>query len=96
MEGEVSSNPVFSLIKLSKTSGNSMQDPQLYLIVVVALQYTMLTCPNLSFIVNEVCQFIQMPTDDNWQSVNTTLYQVNFIIWSSLLKIILICYLCLL
>jgi hypothetical protein len=44
-----------------------------YRSTVGALQYLTLTRPNLSFVVNKVCQFLFKPTDAHWEAVKRIL-----------------------
>jgi len=55
--------PLSPSMELYKTSGNPLSDPQSYRTIVGALQYATLTRLNLSFVVNKVCQFMQISTD---------------------------------
>ena len=64
-------------MKLSKTSGNTLSDPQLYHSVGDALQCATLTRPDLSFAVNNVCQSMQMPANNHWQSMKRILEYIK-------------------
>lgn len=61
--------PMCSNSKLSKYIVSTFHDPSLYRSTVGALQYLALTLPDIAFIVNKVCQFMQCPTDDHWTAV---------------------------
>jgi len=50
-----------------------LSDPTLYRSVVGALQYAMLTRPEISFAVNKVCQFMAKPFDSHWVVVKCIL-----------------------
>ncbi len=56
------SSPAPSGKKLSLFDGDPLQDPKEYRSVVGALQYLTITRPNISFTVNQVCQFMHQPT----------------------------------
>ena len=58
-----SSTPYFSVSRLTKTQGTALSDPTLFRSLVGALQYLTFTQPDLSFAVNQVCQFMHSPTD---------------------------------
>jgi len=47
----------------------TVQDPTLYRSVVGALQYTLVTRPELSYNVNKVFQFMQNPQEHHWKEV---------------------------
>jgi hypothetical protein len=61
--------------KLSKHNGTllSEQDAFAYRSTVGALQYLILTHPDLEFAVNKVCQFRAAPTDVHWEDVKRIL-----------------------
>lgn len=48
--------------KLSLYGGDPLPDPIEYQSVVRALQYLTLTCSDISFAINQVCQFMHQPT----------------------------------
>jgi hypothetical protein len=56
------SSPAPSGKKLSLFDSDPLQDPKEYRSVVGALQYLTITRPNISFTVNQVCQFMHQPT----------------------------------
>ena len=62
-----------STCKLSKSGNDLFQDPTLYRSVVGALQYATLTRPEISFVVNKVCQFVAKPLDSHWVTVKRIL-----------------------
>ena len=59
------STPCTSGSKLSKFLGDPLNDPTEYRTLVGALQYLTLTRPDLSFSVNQLCQFLHCPTTDH-------------------------------
>lgn len=54
--------------------GEAFHAPTLYRSLVGALQYLTITCPNLSYVVNHVCQFLQSPTTDHFQALKRILW----------------------
>lgn len=52
--------------KLSKSDGLPLANPTVYRSTVGALQYLTLTRPDISFLVNKLSQFMQVPTDIHW------------------------------
>ncbi|XP_043725831.1 uncharacterized mitochondrial protein AtMg00810-like [Telopea speciosissima] len=67
------STPLSSTKHLSKTSGTLLADPTEYQSIVGALQYAILTRPNIIYAVNKACQFLAQPTDLHWQGVKCIL-----------------------
>lgn len=57
--------PCTSGPKLSKFSGDSLNDPTEYRTLVGALRYLTHTRPDLSFSVSQLCQFLHCPTTDH-------------------------------
>jgi len=55
--------PYISGAKLSKFSGDPLTDPTEYRSMVGALQYLTLTRPDISYNVNQLCQFLHCPTN---------------------------------
>ena len=64
---------------MSLTAGTSLgpDDSTQYRSVVAALQYLMLTRPDLAFSVNKVCQYLHAPTTEHWTAVKRILRYVN-------------------
>jgi hypothetical protein len=54
---------------LSKFDGNPMADPQLYRSIIGALQYAIITRPDISYAVNKALQFMHSSTDEYWNGV---------------------------
>ena len=69
--------PIKSLVqprlRLSKTDGDPITNPQEYRSVVGALQYVTLTRPDIAFAVNQVCQFLHDPRSTHWMAVKRIL-----------------------
>jgi hypothetical protein len=73
------STPMSATEKLSKHQGTILNEEEQfrYRSVVGGLQYLTLTRPDLSFVVNKVCQFIQNPTDAHWSAVKRILRYIK-------------------
>jgi hypothetical protein len=67
--------PMTATGKLSRDQGKlfNEKDQFRYRSIVGGLQYLTLIRPDLSFIVNKVCQYIQRPTDLHWAAVKRIL-----------------------
>lgn len=65
--------PMASGTALSLNDGELLPDPKEYRSLVGALQYCTLTRPDLSFVVNKVCQFLHAPTSVHWNAVKRIL-----------------------
>jgi histone deacetylase 1/2 len=65
--------------KLSIAEGDPLgpEDPTNYRSVVGALQYLILTRPDISFAINKVCQFLHAPTTAHWTAVKRILGYVH-------------------
>ncbi|XP_043714815.1 uncharacterized mitochondrial protein AtMg00810-like [Telopea speciosissima] len=63
--------------KLTKDTGLTFPDVTLYRSTVATLQYLTLTCPDLSFCVNKVCQFMQSPTLNHWMAIKRILRYIK-------------------
>ncbi|KAG8489820.1 hypothetical protein CXB51_017861 [Gossypium anomalum] len=57
--------PMVSSSALSKNEGEPLADPTEYRSLVGALQYVVLTRPNVAYTVNRVCQFMHAPTSSH-------------------------------
>ena len=66
-------SPMTSGEKLTTHGSDLMLDPHLYRSVVGVLQYLTITRPELSFAVNQVCQFMQTPREAHWKAVKRIL-----------------------
>ena len=71
--------PLNTTEKLSVTSGTRLgvEDSTRYRSIVGALQYLTLTRPDLSFLVNKVCQFLHSPMTVHWEAVKRILRYVQ-------------------
>jgi hypothetical protein len=60
--------PMSSSEKLSRRIETplSIAEATIYRSTVGALQYLMMTRPDIAFAVNKVCQYMQSPTSDHW------------------------------
>ncbi|XP_068304424.1 uncharacterized mitochondrial protein AtMg00810-like [Pyrus communis] len=67
------STPVVTGQKLSAHVGDPHEHPEMYRSVVGALQYLTLTRPDLSYAVNQVCQFMHSPKNTHWAAVKRIL-----------------------
>ncbi|KAG6497849.1 hypothetical protein ZIOFF_045755 [Zingiber officinale] len=72
-DSKPSDTPMSSTASLPLYDGVPLEDGSDYRSVVGALQYCTLTHPDLSFVVNKVCQFIHSPTVSHWQAVKRIL-----------------------
>jgi hypothetical protein len=57
--------PFVSLSRLCKDEGTPLQDPTPFRSMVGGLQYLTFTRPDLSFVINHICQFMHRPTDQH-------------------------------
>ncbi|XP_017188282.1 uncharacterized mitochondrial protein AtMg00810-like [Malus domestica] len=73
IEAKPISTPVPSGQKLSVYVADPCVDPVLYRSVVKALQYLTITRPDLSYVVNQVCQFMHSPKNTHWMAVKRIL-----------------------
>ncbi|RVW31775.1 Retrovirus-related Pol polyprotein from transposon RE1 [Vitis vinifera] len=58
---------------LSQSDGVSLSDPSEYRSTVGALQYVILTRPDIAFAMNKACQFMAKPSDVHWMAVKRIL-----------------------
>jgi hypothetical protein len=74
MEGaKPNATPMATSKPLSKFDGASFEDPQLYRSIVGALQYVTISQPDISYVVNQVSQFMHAPTCVHWVAVKRIL-----------------------
>jgi len=71
--------PLSSTEKLSRIKGEALglEDSTRYRSIVGALQYLTLTRPDLAYSVNNVCQFLHVPTTVHWTSVKRILRYIH-------------------
>ncbi|XP_031261138.1 uncharacterized protein LOC116119335 [Pistacia vera] len=67
------STPMAAGTKLSATDSELFKDPSLYRSTIGALQYLTLTRPDISFTVNKLSQYLQAPTELQWQACKRVL-----------------------
>ena len=60
------STPMAADHALSINDGTPLDNPTAYRSFIGALQYCTLTRPDISFVVNKLCQFMHHPTDAHW------------------------------
>jgi len=65
--------PMQSALRLSKDASVAVQDPTLYYYVVGALQYILVTRPELSYAINKAHQFMQNTQEHHWKVVKRIL-----------------------
>jgi hypothetical protein len=58
---------------LLNTGADPCKDPSLYRSVIGALQYATLTCPDISYSVNKLSQYMHSPSDDHWTTAKRVL-----------------------
>jgi histone deacetylase 1/2 len=73
------STPMTVTDKLTSFDGNllSPEEATTYRSIVGGLRYLLLTRPDLSFAVNKVCQFLQIPQHPHWSAVKRILRYVS-------------------
>ncbi|OMO62984.1 Integrase, catalytic core [Corchorus capsularis] len=67
------STPVTAGKKLSIYDGTLLPDPSQYHIIVGALQYLTFTRPDITYVVQQVCQYMHAPRDVHFQAVKRIL-----------------------
>lgn len=77
--------PMVSSNKLSKIGSGAVSDPTQFRSVVGALQYDTLARPEISYVVNKVCQFMCNPSEDHWKAVKRILRYLSGILHHGLL-----------
>ncbi|XP_031262353.1 uncharacterized protein LOC116120540 [Pistacia vera] len=65
--------PTTSGMKLSSNAGTLQSDPTEYRRIVGALQYCTITRPDISYAVNQLCQFMHNPRDSHWIATKSVL-----------------------
>ena len=65
--------PCTSGKRMTKFDGDPLDDPSLYRTIVGALQYCTLTRPDISYSVNQLCQFLHCPTNMHFTTAKRVL-----------------------
>ncbi|KAF3628841.1 hypothetical protein T459_34355 [Capsicum annuum] len=65
--------------QLHQCDSPPFHDPSLYRQIVGALQYLTLTLPDLSFVVNKVCQYMHNPSINQWAAIKRILRYLQHI-----------------
>ncbi|XP_038904394.1 secreted RxLR effector protein 161-like [Benincasa hispida] len=63
--------------KLSKTDGQPLSEPYMYLSTIAALQYLTHTWPDTTYVVNQLSQFLQTPIDVHWQTAKRVIRYIS-------------------
>ena len=73
----VGAKPLASLTmestKLSSTKGELISDPSTYQQIIGALQYCTITHPDVSYVVNKLCQYMHQLRTPHWQAMKQVL-----------------------
>lgn len=72
-KSKASPTPMITTCRLSAHEGTSMEDEQLFRSIVSALQYVVITRPDIAFSVNKVCQYMHKPLDVHFKVVKRIL-----------------------
>ena len=70
---KASPTPMTSGLKLSKLGTDFFDNPSVYRSVVCALQYTIITRPEIAFCVKKASQFMHQPIVSHWQAIKRIL-----------------------
>lgn len=73
LQAKPMSLPMASSLKLSKFDSPDFDDPTLYQSLVGGLQYLSLTRPDISYVVNKICQFMHSPKFTHWSALKRIL-----------------------
>ena len=65
--------PTVASTKLSSTNGELLSDPSTYRHIIGALQYCTITRPDISYAVNQLCQYMHQPRTPHWQAMKRVL-----------------------
>ncbi|XP_031120351.1 uncharacterized protein LOC116023488 [Ipomoea triloba] len=76
VECKVLSTPI-SVMKSVPFSADLYEDPTEYRSLAGALLYLTITCPDLSFTVNQLCQHMHDPTTSHWEQLKRVLRYVK-------------------
>lgn len=75
-------SPMSASVKLSLNDGPLFDKPTLYRNTIGSLQYLSLTCPDIAYSINKVCQFMHNPTVPHWQAVKRILRYLKNIVYT--------------
>ncbi|KAF5472033.1 hypothetical protein F2P56_008782 [Juglans regia] len=67
------SSPIVSGRKLTSQDGHLLTDPSKYRMIVGALQYCTISRSYISYIVNQLCQFMHSPREGHWTALKRVL-----------------------
>jgi len=76
-DAKLINSPVPAGRKLSRYDGDPLPDESIYRSIVGPLQYITFTRPDLSFVVNQVCQFMHQPPSSHWIAVKCILHYLK-------------------
>ncbi|KAG8500741.1 hypothetical protein CXB51_004438 [Gossypium anomalum] len=72
-KSNVAPTPMVTTVQLSAHAGTPVADAHLYKSLVGALQYVVITRPDIAYAVNKVCQFMHQPLDIHFKAVKRIL-----------------------
>jgi len=61
--------PMISSLRLTQDGFTAFQDPTLYRFIMGALQYQLITHPELAYSINNVCQYMHQLQEHHWKVV---------------------------
>ncbi|XP_068476786.1 uncharacterized mitochondrial protein AtMg00810-like [Phaseolus vulgaris] len=77
LESHPQPTPMITNLKLPQNVSATFFDPSLFRSTVGALQYVLITRPELTFSVNKVSQFMHSPQEHHWKAVKRILRYLN-------------------
>ncbi|KAF5460611.1 hypothetical protein F2P56_020469 [Juglans regia] len=66
-------SPTVAGTKLSRTKGELLYDPSTYRQIIGALQYCTITRPDISYAINQLCQYMHQPRTPHLQAMKRVL-----------------------
>lgn len=72
-KSKASPTPMMTTCRISAHEGTPMEDEHLFRSIVGALQYVVITRPDIAFSVNKVCQYMHKPLDVHFKAVKRIL-----------------------